>query len=187
MWVLPEKRMCFLANPKTASLATAFTLETLGFEHYGDQHAPPAGSGWEHRDEIDGTWTTFCTVRNHFDTMVSWYFHQTRTPGTSKYFGWPFEKFLYTWAQNPRWFRDGKMYWERWPLCNKVLRYETLQAGFDELLASHEFPQTMLQVHNVGKNREKRAHHAFYSEKSIEFMRDTFGAEMCLLNYGCWS
>lgn len=186
MWVLPEKKMCFLANPKTASLATAHTLESLGFVHYGDQHCIPACSGWNRRQEIDSSWTIFCTVRNHFDTMVSWYFHQTARPGKSKYFGQPFETFLYEWVHNSRYFRDGQMYWERYPLCNKVLRFESLQYDFDCVLTSHDLPATPLQVHNVSKNRKRRAFQELYSEASVKFMRETFGDEMELLDYAYW-
>ena len=183
MWVLPEKKVCFLANPKTASFSTAHTLESLGFLHYGDQHCTPDRSGWDHRQEIDSSWTIFCTVRNHFDTLVSWYFHQTLRPGKSKYFGWPFERFLYEWALNPRYFRDGQMYWERVPLCNRVLRFESLQIDFNELLDSCGLPATLLQIHNVSRNRKRRAYSEFYSEASVKFVEKTFGNELKLLGY----
>jgi hypothetical protein len=186
MWVLPEKKMCFLANPKTASLSTAYTLETLGFKHYGDQHCTPDRSGWDRRHEIDETWTTFCTIRNHFDTMVSWYFHQTARPGKSKWFGSTFESFLYDWVHNSRYFRGGQMYWERYPWCSKVMRFERLQVDFDYVLTSCGLPATTLQVHNVSKNRKRRACCEFYSEASIKFMEKTFGDEMRLLGYTCW-
>lgn len=177
--------MCFLANPKTASLSMAHTLATLGFWHHGDQHCTPDGSGWSRWKEIDDTWTTFCVVRNHFDVMVSWYFHNTRTPAL-KYFGRSFEQFLYEWALNPEWFRNNQMYWERNPWCNEILRYETLQIDFNNFLISCGLPPTLLQVHNVSKNRRGRQSHEFYSPKSIEFMKDQFGAEMALFNYGYW-
>lgn len=183
MWVLPEKKMCFLANPKTASFATAHTLETLGFLHYGDQHCTPDRSGWDRRQEIDSSWTIFCTVRNHFDTMVSWYFHQTARPGKSEYFGQPFETFLYAWVHNPRYFREGQMYWERNPWCSHVLRFETLQVDFNDLLTSHNLPTTVLQVHNVSKNRKRRPYQAFYSAASVKFMCGHFGDEMAKFGY----
>jgi hypothetical protein len=186
MWVLEEEKLCYLANPKTASLATAYTLETLGFKHYGDQHCTPDQSGWERRQEIDDTWIIFSTVRNHYDVMVSWYFHNTIRPGASKYFGWPFERFLYEWAHNPQWFRNNQMYGVRNPWCNRILRYETLQTDFNCLLKSLGFPPTLLQVHNVSRNRKKRPYHEFYTDKSVAFMEDRFGAEMRLLNYGYW-
>lgn len=183
MWVLPEKQMCFLANPKTASLATAHALETLGFKHYGDQHSTPIRSGWNRWQEVDDTWTIFCTVRNHFDVFVSWYFHNTRTPGTSKYFGYPFERFLYEWAFNPKWFHNNEIYWERRPWCNKILYYETLQADFDNLLVSCGLPATQLQQYNISKNRKGRHYREFYTESSIRFIEDKFGPEMILFNY----
>lgn len=79
------------------------------------------------------------------------------------------------------------MYWERNPSCNRILRYESLQDDFNDLLVDHDLPKTKLQVHNVSQNRRGRAYHSFYTPKSIEFMNDQFGAEMRLLNYGCWS
>lgn len=186
MWVLPEKKVCFLANPKTASLSTAHTLESLGFVHYGDQHCTPDCSGWDRRQEIDSSWTIFCTVRNHFDTMVSWYFHQTARPGKSKYFGQSFETFLYEWVHNPRYFLDGQMYWGRYPLCNKVIRFEALQADFNYVLTSCGLPATRLQVHNVSKNRKRRPFREFYSESSVKFMEETFGDEMKFFGYTYW-
>lgn len=183
MWVLPKKKLCFLANPKTASLATAYTLTSLGFEHYGSQHCTPEQSGWSRRGEIDNTWTVFCTIRNHFDVLVSWYFHNTKRPGTSKYFGWPFERFLYEWVDHPTWFRNGQMYWERNPLCNVILRYECLQDDFTHLLMQFDLPITKLQVHNVSKNRRRRSYQEFYTSSSIEFIEDKFGVEMRSLNY----
>ena len=180
MWIFPEKRLCFLANPKTASLATAFTLETLGFKTCGGQHCTPDQAGW---GQIDNTWTVFCTVRNHFDVMVSWYFHNIRTP-VSECFGLSFEQFLYMWTTNSEWFRNNQMYWERNPWCNRILRYEMLQSDFNELLVSCKLPLIQLQRHNVSKNRKGRDFHGFYTEKSIKFMEDKFGAEMESLNYG---
>lgn len=186
MWVLPKEKMCFLANPKTASLATAFALETLGFKSFGDQHCIPAASGWGQWREIDNTWTVFSTVRHHLDLMVSWYFHNTKKPGVSKYFGWPFERFLYEWSSNPKWFRNHQVYWERAPLCTRILRFETLQADLCNLLTSCGLSCPPLQRHNVSKNRRGRACHEFYSEKSIEFMVSKFGAEMTLYDYSHW-
>ncbi len=184
MWVLPEKKICFLANPKTASLATAFALNSIGFKHFGDQHCIPSASGWEQRHDIDKTWIIFSTVRNHYDAMVSWYFHNTRAPEASKYFGHPFERFLYEWATNPEWFCDGQMYWKRVPLCNRILRYETLQADFSALLNSCNLPVVKIELHNVSKNRKGRDWQGFYTEKSIQFMEATFGGEMRKYGYG---
>jgi len=143
----------------------------------------PASSGWKHWRDIDDTWTTFCTVRNHLDVFVSWYYYTSKTPKETKYFSWPFEKFLYTFVDEPKWFRDGKMYWERTPLCNRILRYETLQRDLDDLLTVNFLPPTPLEVHNVSKARKGRDYHEFYTEKSIAFMEDRFGEEMELYGY----
>ena len=118
--------------------------------------------------------------------MVSWYHHQTSHPDKSKYFGKTFEWFLYDWAFNPRYFRGGKMYWERNPWCTRVLRFESLQTDFDSLLESCGLPATVLQVHNVSENRKRRAYSEFYSSVSIEFMQEQFGDEMESLQYGYW-
>ncbi len=194
MWTNSDKRLCFLANPKTASSAMAHTLHTLGFQTIGGQHCTPPQSCWRHwpvvktqlnnpAKQIEKPWTIFCVVRNHFDVMVSWWYHNTQNAG-AKFFGHSFEQFLYAWVHEPKWFKDGQMYWERNPYCNLVLRHETLQADFDKLLTSHGLPATKLQVHNVSKRRKGKCYSAFYSEKSIKFMYDTFGAEMISLGYG---
>jgi hypothetical protein len=182
MWILPEKKICFLANAKTASLATAFALNSLGFKHFGDQHCIPAASGWPQWREIDNTWTIFSTVRNHYDVLVSWYFHNTRAPEASKYFGRPFERFLYEWVDS-EWFRDGQMYWKRASLCDRILRYETLQTDFSALLYSCNLPATKIELHNVSKNRKGRHWQEFYTDKSLQFVAGIFGEEMKLYGY----
>jgi hypothetical protein len=181
MWILPEKKMCFLANPKTASSSMGHTLHSLGFETIGDQHCIPETSGWRHWPVISkDSWTIFCTVRYHMQVMVSWYLHNTKTP-SAPYFGWPFEAFFYAWLDNPKWFRSGQMYWERSPLCNVILRHETLQADFDKLLAEHDLPATQMQVHNVSKR--KRDHSEYYSPKSLDYLTEHFKVEMTELGY----
>lgn len=177
--------MCFLANPKTASSATGHTLHSLGFQSIGDQHCIPETSSWRHWPTIDDSWTVFCTVRSHMEVMVSWYLHQTKTP-SAPYFGFTFEAFLYNWMHNPKWFnirepKRAQMYHERTPLCNVILRYETLQHDFDKLLAEHDLPATVLQVHNVSKR--KKDHSEYYSTKSLDYLTDYFKVEMTQMGY----
>ena len=194
MLINTDKRICFLANPKTASAAMGHTLLSLDFQTMGGQHCTPPQSSWRHWPVIqkqrenpekpyENPWTIFAVIRNHFDVMVSWWFHNT-TNAVSAYFGTPFEQFLYKWVHEGRWFKDGKMYWERNPYCNMILRYETLQRDLDVLLVANDLPATKLQVHNVSMRRKGRDFRTFYSAKSIQFMYDVFGAEMEELGYG---
>lgn len=185
MWIMPEKKMCFLANPKTASSSMGFTLHSLGFQSIGDQHCIPETSSWRHWPTIDDSWTVFCTVRSHMEVLVSWYLHQTKTP-SAPYFGWQFESFFYNWVANPKWFyspapKMGQMYWQRNPLCNVILRHETLQADFDKLLMENHLPATKMQVHNVSKR--KRDYSEYYSTKSLDYLTDYFKVEMTQLGY----
>ena len=186
MWILPEKKMCFLANPKTASSAMGNTLHSLGFQTMGDQHCVPENSGWRHWPVISkDDWTVFCTVRSHMEVLVSWYLHNTAKP-SAPYFGFTFESFLYNWVANPKWFRTrepkrAQMYWERNPLCNVILRYETLQADFDKLLADHDLPATQMQRHNVSKR--KKDHSQYYTPKTLDFLQNHFKVEMAELRY----
>jgi hypothetical protein len=182
MWVHPKKQMCFLANPKTASTATYLALEILDFEYYGNQHCTPDRSKWDYWREINNDWTIFCTIRNHYDVMVSWFFHNIRKPGLH-FYGQSFETFLYEYVKWQNWFRDGKMYWERNPWCNKILRYEALQKDFDQLLIAHNFPIIKLEIHNASKNRKGQNYRDFYSDATKEFMEEFFGDEMEELGY----
>ena len=186
MWILPEKKMCFLANPRTASSAMGNTLHSLGFVTIGDQHCTPETSGWRHWPVISkDDWTVFCTVRSHMEVMVSWYLHQTKTP-SAPYFGFTFESFLYTWIETPLWFRSrepkrAQMYWQRNPLCNVVLRHKYLQADFDKLLMEHDLPATQMQIHNVSKR--KKDHSEYYTPKTLDFLQNHFKVEMTELGY----
>ena len=68
MYVHTEKKLIFLANPRTGSQAVAKALLDRGFGQQGTHHYGcklPAAD-----------WTTFTTVRNHFDASLSWFYSQ---------------------------------------------------------------------------------------------------------------
>jgi hypothetical protein len=78
MYVHEDRKLVYLAHPRTASNATVAFLKTCGFVKalhpaVADHHAqlgPPVTLKNRHE------WTVATTVRNPLDTVVSWLFHE---------------------------------------------------------------------------------------------------------------
>jgi hypothetical protein len=68
MYVHAEKCLAYLANPRTASRATAAALQKIGFEMVGSHHS---GFGTEGRGSI----SAFTTVRDEAEMVASWARH----------------------------------------------------------------------------------------------------------------
>jgi len=58
-----EKKLAYLLHPKTASRATAVILKKRGFVPDGGYHSGDHHDGFKY----------YCTVRNHFDVLSSWF------------------------------------------------------------------------------------------------------------------
>ena len=79
MYVNQDTKAVFLAHPRTASRATVKVLEEYGFKK---GVAPPfeTAHGGHHAriaEPPPDDWKVACTVRHHFDVVVSWLFNTT--------------------------------------------------------------------------------------------------------------
>lgn len=76
MYLHAKTSLAFLANPRTASRATAKALLGIGFVMYGSHH-----SGFGARGRRPGcAWGTFTTVRDEGELVESWARHLGCTP-----------------------------------------------------------------------------------------------------------
>lgn len=141
MYVHRERKLIYLAHPRTGSQATAAALERIGFESQGNHHSSRP---------LPGVWHTITTVRNPWDWAASWRFRWLRRARSER--TWEEEQ-LEAWQTEPwgpgRWekainlgYRDPS--WASGILfpyvgpSDQVWRYETLEEGVRELGAELE-------------------------------------------------
>jgi hypothetical protein len=138
MYLHHGKKIGFIAHPRTASSAIAHTLMQMGFEITSHGHHGVV-------EILDEDWKTFCTVRNPFDVLVSWYYNKPREK--------PFDLWLPTFMEECHFFQGVRMFFGR-PLCTHVLHYETLQDDFDGLCNDFDLRPRTIEKRNVSTRRE---------------------------------
>lgn len=71
MYYHKPTKTAYYANPKTASTATSNALtKQADFEQIGPHHHGPNAV----KEQVPEIHQSFCTVRNHFDMIVSWHY-----------------------------------------------------------------------------------------------------------------
>jgi hypothetical protein len=146
MYVHDATGLAYLANPRTASRATAQALEGVGFRMVGSHHSGPEAL---YGDKyvmalLDRDSRFFTTVRDLLDTIGSWGRHLGMAEGLSD--GTVLARVLA--QQLP--IIEG---WEPWTLfpharvADRLLRYEHLDAELNALLAEYGLgPVTLERV-----------------------------------------
>jgi hypothetical protein len=133
MYVNEQKKTIFIAHPRTASSATGHILLEMGFVIQGNHHS------FDTELNLHG-WTVASTVRNPFDTLVSWYYNKPREASFKDWL--PIFLNSCHFLQGPRMFY-GTLY------CTHVLRFEELQYDFNCLCQDIGLPRTMIPKRNV--------------------------------------
>jgi len=169
MYVHEEKRVAFIAHPRTASTATGAALLSLDFTQWVNHH------GINPKWDPEG-WTVFATVRNPFDLMVSWYYK-------AKYRELEFQYWLPNFIAVSNQYLDlGMFFGLRY--CTRVLRYEQLQQDFDFVMSELGFPQIDIPLKNVSTARPDKPLSEYYDPKLINLMKAHFGEEIRQNGYG---
>ena len=172
--------MVYLAHPRTASRATSEALvQQAGFI----KQVKPRSQIGDHEgihENIPDDWIVFTTVRNHFDTLVSWYFHKNPRPSEKP----PFDKGFIQRSLATCYFPIlDRMWGMHRPLASHVLRYERLDAELNALLEYRGLGPVELPELGVSENRQNRSYRIFYDEPAREYVEDRFHIEMAELNY----
>jgi hypothetical protein len=135
MYMHHEKKLGFIAHPRTASTATSHVLMKMGFEiHFGHHDMV---------DVLDDDWEFFCTVRNPFDVLVSWFHNQPR----EKPFSLWLPKFL-----DECHFMQGRMFFGQ-HACNHIIHYENLQEEFECVMDEFDLPLVEIPKRNVSARK----------------------------------
>lgn len=158
MYVHQEKKVAFIAHPRTASSATAHTLMKMGFTIKGGHHA--YDSTWD----LDG-WDVICTVRNPFDTLVSWFYNKPREKS--------FSLWLPEFLDGCHFLQGERMFFGQLA-CNHVIHFENLQEEFEYVMDDVGLPLMEIPFRNVSVGREGRSFMGYYNFRTVRMVTDRF-------------
>src|SRR3990167_5363229 len=173
MYINWEARLIYLASPRTASVATSDALLQTGFVRFKGHHG-----GMERAGSLDrASFTTFTTVRNHWDTVISWMFWSRRSP--------PFsirdvEKAL---AEAESWITYHQLFSLHLNDAQILWRYETLQQDMDAFLAKYDLVVPPLERRNVSGGRSTKDYHDYYTPETQAYVAERFKDEIARLGY----
>jgi len=177
MYVIPKYKFAFFAAARTGSKAIAKALmEQRGAILIGSHHT----TSDEHPDfEIGSDWTVCSAVRNHWDTLVSWWFKIERRAGAMT----PLAEFIPRFCtNNPNFVQGGRLWWKTLPHTNTILRYEHLQLDFDQVLVKVGMPP--LDLPKVRDSlRAGAPYQIFYKRNMVEWVSQYFNTEIAKCGY----
>lgn len=176
MYIIPDKKFCFLASPRTGSKSVASALlEQCNAVLVGSHHTTP-----EDHPEIgvDDTWVICVAVRNHWDALASWWFKIESGPGPMT----PLMKFLPRFCENNKRYAGGGQLWSvATQYANQLIRYEWLGADLDmALVAAGLAPVTLPHIRD--SKRESQSYQALYKRNTVAWVAKNFATE--IKNYG---
>lgn len=177
MYVIPDKKFVFLAAPRTGSKAVAKALlELRGAELVGSHHTTPD----EHPEiKIDESWAVCSTIRNHWDAMISWWFKIERLANSMT----PLAKFLPRFCENNgNFIRNGQLWWKTLPHTNTLIRYEWLQADFDQALVKAGMAPTDIPS-VTDSHRKGSPYQIFYKQATRLWVANYFKDEIANCGY----
>lgn len=189
MYVNVDRKLVYLAHPKTASQSTAAALADKGFvrsiyvpgslpHRLGTERGPEHHKGLIRHPE---GWTVFCVVRNHFDALTSWWAFQARKPVLK---GKPLtpEYLENLMGAFPKYFVHPNRMWDMHArVSDRTLRYESLEEDLGDVLGE----PVCLPMKNVSPEREGRHYRELINPEVREYIEDRFGDEMAHYGY-CW-
>ncbi len=180
MYVHDTVRLAYLAHPRTASVATRDALLLGGFRAASGHHTGLPRPGLE--PPLEGDWKIFTTVRNPWDTAVSWIYHMNRaTPPPAR--PWPLDLFKNDLGPRNSWITTyGRLFWMLED-ADVVLRYESLQDELDKFLTGEGVEPVPLLRANLSAARGGADYRSFYTDETQDFVGELFKSEIEALGY----
>ena len=176
MYIIPEKKFCYIASPRTGSKSVAKALTEqrnavlVGSHHTTPEDNPEAG--------VDDSWVVCAAVRNHWDALASWWFKIEGGPGKMT----PMIKFLPRFCRlNKRYAGDGQLWRDATQYANQLIRYEWLSADLDTALVTAGMCPVELP-HIRDSKRTMTAYQVFYKRDTASWVGKNFATE--IKNYG---
>lgn len=186
MYIHHDAHLIFLAHPRTASMATATALKSIGFEKLdppSDHHSRLWAEGTPFNFDNRSKWTAFTAVRNHWDTVISWLFRRysgRANPEPPSFNQDALESVL---DKSNHWVWPHRLWALHADDADVILHYEVLEGELNALLAGHDLGPVSLPLENVSENRGWRAYQMFYSPDTRAFIAERFADEIEALRY----
>ena len=168
-----KKRVHFLAMPRTASKSCGAALTKLGAVKHGGHHSVDV-----YHTTVEPGDLVLTTVRNHWDWFVS-FWHLNGCPDK-------FENYVPALIKNSEWIQRNpdctrcELFWKYVPLSSIVLRYESIEQDFTNVLVSNGFPKPTLE--RVGKPKPK-PYQSYYRPETIQLVHRLFSDEITKYRY----
>ena len=170
MAVLIPGKLLYLCQPRTGSMATCTALMQLpGAIEPRNHHISFAEVKEKHGYNGELILTT---VRNHWDTTVSWWLLDARRLS------------LYNFCENYRHshaMKNHKYWWLHEKMAQKILRYENLVQEINGILKALDLPSVNFVT--VNATPEKRHWKYHMSEEAFERTKTYFWEEIQLYGY----
>ena len=188
MYVHHQAKVVYLAGPRSASIATASALETVGFRCIGNRrglignnfhHAPL----WDGRSPVTSEtrdqWFVITTIRNHWDVAISWLFKRQRDLKIRPHWGVAdFRKWL-----PANWVGPDRMWHLHADGADHLWRYETLERDMAKTLTSLGLSVPALHKENVTEVRGGEDYRRFYTPQTRRYIGERFAAEIERFGY----
>lgn len=170
MYIIPDHKFCFLATPRTGSKAVAKVLiEQYGAILVGSHHSVPD-------KPFENDWLVCSAVRNHWDTLISWWFKIERK-GKMK----PLAEFLPYFCRS-EFVLDRQLFWLNMLFTNRVLRYEQLETDLNLALFNIRLAPVDLPVITDSK-RNNQPYQVFYKNSTRYWITEYFKKEIKKYGY----
>jgi FMN phosphatase YigB (HAD superfamily) len=161
----------FIAHPKTGSSATRTAIRPLEPSAPASHHRICKKTVQRVRHERG---VIACTVRNPFDTHVSWYYYQEENVKRKAGKEWrSFDEWLEAVYSDQdegtaqRWIRRGLHYGRH--LCNQIIRFEKpLEPQLNAALAQAGIPPVSLTIQNATERLPYRLLYTYWSRRFIQ-------------------
>lgn len=176
-----DQKIAFLAHPRTASTSTRDALLKIGF-HDNPLTRPRLSHHTRLSKKLSPDWIVFTTVRNHYDTIISWYFKDNVWKDQPLNVEW-LDRFLGSEDEIHDWVGGKRLWSMHLPFTTHILRFENIQQDLNDVLALRGLGPAKMQLANVSTHRHKQHYTEVFDKKTRRYVYDRFGEEMEELGY----
>ena len=187
MYLHHDAKLMYLANPRTATKSTAQALISVGFSQVDNVCASPSGlhhlTVKESERSTDG-WTVFCTVRNHWDAVVSWMcFWDAETAEIAESGRlWTVDQMRRSLDGN-KWVADDRLWHRHVPDSKLLMRFESLGTDLGTVLCLAGIQMPVLQHLDANEIRGGRPYQRFFTVETQDYVAERFAEEIRELGY----
>ncbi len=163
--MLPN-RFCFMANPHTASQSVR---EAMKHQLPCIKQGQWRGGARLVESPLTGNEIWFSVVRNPHDVLATRYHREVVAVGGDT----PIETFVAEYDREP--FITGGKFWPAAHICDRVIRFENLQADLDGVM--DEVGPWRIALGHRGATGGKRPWRSYFTREALSIVAERFGDE----------